>query len=132
MPKTTWPNSHFWLRHHATTTTIATIEVLARLRPVGQLKWRVTPVIYQLVQHIHGQKILSGAWVESMRVQFPNESVMEITVRVGQKTRFHAVALRLEERHHWLCTDLTTALRVGNTLIPVNRNTALPPRKYDR
>lgn len=129
---TTWPSCQFWLRHHAIATTIATIETLAGLRPVTQLKWRATPAVYQLARYIHDQKILSGACLESMRMEFPNDSVMEITVRVSQNSRSHAVALRLEKTHHWACTDLTTAVRVGNMLVPINRNTVLPPPKYDR
>ena len=98
-----------------------------------QLKGRVTAPLLALIHHVRGEGYLTGARLRSLRIQSPRRGVMEISIRVHLNNRSHAIALRFEERFRWICTDLETALPIGEnrSLVQIDETFAFPPPKYE-
>ena len=90
------------------------LEVLAGVRPVGQLQRGTTPELYaQLEQVVHsrpretGSRPGTGA-VRSLHVQERADGVAEVCATVRRGQRMAAIALRLEGLGgRWTCTELS-------------------------
>jgi hypothetical protein len=90
------------------------LEVLAGVRPVGQLQRGTTPELYaQLEQAVHsrpretGTRPGTGA-VRSLHVQEREDGVAEVCATVRRGQRMAAIALRLEGLGgRWTCTELS-------------------------
>lgn len=90
------------------------LEVLAGVRPVGQLQRGTTPELFaQLEIAVHGRPRAAGARpvtgaVRSLHVQERPEGIAEVCATVRRGDRMAAVALRLEGiAGRWCCTELS-------------------------
>jgi len=90
------------------------LEVLAGVRPVGQLQRSTTPELFAQLElavqarpRSTGARPVTGA-VRSLHVQERPEGVAEVCATVHRGQRMAAVALRLEGLSgRWTCTELT-------------------------
>ena len=90
------------------------LEVLAGVRPVGQLQRGMTPELFtQLELAVHSRTRTSGARpgsgdVRSLHVQEREDGVAEVCATVRRGQRMAAVVLRLEGLGgRWTCTELS-------------------------
>ena len=89
------------------------LEVLAGVRPVGQLQKATTPELFaELEQTVHARPRTDGARpatgaIRSLHVQERPEGVAEVCATVRRGSRLAALALRLEGLGgRWTCTEV--------------------------
>jgi hypothetical protein len=92
------------------------LEVLAGVRPLGQLQRHTTLEVYDALERVLTTRPRSsgprpdGRAVRSVHVQQRPEGIADVTATVRRGDRYAAVALRLEGiQGAWRCTELVGA-----------------------
>ncbi|MDR1711024.1 MAG: Rv3235 family protein [Propionibacteriaceae bacterium] len=102
------------LARHAASMTVALVDVIGGARNIWQVEERMTDTAQQVLRRLRRAFAGRAIRATSIRVQCPDEGVLEVSASVWDGKRYRALAVRWTRTlRGWTCNRLEMALETG-------------------